>query len=56
MFKKSIITGMALLTSLSSSGLAQSVDFNTTYNNLIEQVVSESTLTPTKSTDALASQ
>lgn len=56
MFKKSIITGMALLTSFSSSGLAQSVDFNTTYNNLIDQAVSESTLTPTKSTDALASQ
>ena len=44
------------MTTLSSSGFAQSFDFDTTYTTLIDQVITEATLSTQNARDAIASQ
>lgn len=56
MFKKLLVSGVAVFTTLSSSGFAQSVSFDETYNKLIDQVVSEQIFSTNKSSDAISSE
>lgn len=56
MFKKFLISWIAVLTSLSSSAFAQSVDFDTTYSTLIDQVITEATVSTQNPRDAISSK